>query len=235
MSYFKKFPAYLTRTVSNQQIIIEDFFKRVAITNRANNLTSLLLPYLVLDGETPEGVSNKFYGTPYYHWVILLINEITNPRTEWALESRYVLPHIFEKYDFEIEVPDISEYTIDDVIETQEEGGKFVVTNKSATTIFMRSTVGYTTIALTSKLTNITTSTTDLEVLRVTDPTESVQYYVDVTSGLVVDYSANNPDIVPVTNLQVEEKLNDDKRRIRILDPAFLQLFVRNFENEINE
>lgn len=98
----------------------------------------------------------------------------------------------------------------------------------------MRSTSGYTTIALTSKLTNISTNTSNLEVLSVIDPMEGIQYYVDSTTGLIVDY-ANNPNIIPVTNLQVEEKVNDDKRRIRILDPAFLQLFVRNFENEINE
>ena len=234
MKYFKKFPAYLTRTVSNQQIIIQDFFKRVSITQDANNLTALLLPYIVLDGETPEIIANKFYGSPYYHWVIVLVNEITNPLTEWALETRYVLPYVFEKYDFEIEVPDVAQYNIDDVIETQEEGGKFVVTNKTTTKIFMRSTSGYTTIALTSKLTNITTNTSNLEVLSVIDPMEGIQYYVDSTTGLIVDY-ANNPNIIPVTNLQVEEKVNDDKRRIRILDPAFLQLFVRNFENEINE
>lgn len=142
MKYFKKFPAYLTRTVSNQQIIIQDFFKRVSITQDANNLTALLLPYIVLDGETPEIIANKFYGSPYYHWVILLVNEITNPLTEWALESRYVLPYVFEKYDFEIEVPDVTQYNIDDVIETQEEGGKFVVTNKTTTKFSCAQLVG---------------------------------------------------------------------------------------------
>lgn len=232
MSYFKKFPQYISRTVGNNQIIITDFFKRVGITQRAKNLSALLLPYIVLDGETPEMVANKFYGTPFYHWVLLLINDITDPRKEWPLESRYVIPFIFEKYNFELTVADISQYDIDDII-TSEEGGKFIVVDVTDK-VFIRSTEGITTIASTSILTNVTKDITDLTASQIIDPTEGVHHYIDITTELIVD-NANNPNIVPVTNLQFEESENENKRRIRILDPQFLESFVRNFDNQINE
>jgi hypothetical protein len=233
MSYFSKFPRYITKTLDNNQIVIADFFSRVAQSQRASDKTSVLLPYIILDGETPELVANKFYGTPFYHWILLLINDITNPRTEWPLESRYVISLIFDKYTFELTVDDTTQYAVGDVIESVDEGGKFIVTSVTDT-VLLKSTVGFTTIALSTQLNNITKEVENLQVTGVIDPTEGVQHYIDTTTGLIVDFS-NNPNVVPVTNLQYEEEENEKKRTIRILDPQFLDLFVRNFESQINE
>ena len=33
--------------------------------------------YVVQNGERPDSVSNRFYGVPYYHWVLLTTNNLT--------------------------------------------------------------------------------------------------------------------------------------------------------------
>ena len=38
-----------------------------------------------------------------------------------------------------------------------------------------------------------------------------------------------------VTNFEYEQRLQDDRRRIRLLDPTFVDLFVTEFENRIGE
>ena len=38
-----------------------------------------------------------------------------------------------------------------------------------------------------------------------------------------------------VTNFEYEQRLQDDRRRISLLDPTFVDLFVTEFENKIGE
>jgi hypothetical protein len=92
MTYFSKFPLYLTTagtTSANRrnQVIITDFFRRIRTGGDFSSITSGVVPYVVRDGYTPEQVSYEFYGSAFYHWVILLVNDIVNPREEWPLGS----------------------------------------------------------------------------------------------------------------------------------------------------
>jgi hypothetical protein len=54
--------------------------------------------YSVNDGETPEDVSMRFYKTPDLHWVILVINKIINPYTDWVQPEHVIEEIAKEKY-----------------------------------------------------------------------------------------------------------------------------------------
>lgn len=99
MSYFSKFPLYRTRTTEGSQVIITDLFRRVRIGKSFGDVAIGLMPYVVLDGETPEMVSTKFYGTPFNHWIILLVNNIVNVLTEWPLESSALNEKVLSEYE----------------------------------------------------------------------------------------------------------------------------------------
>ena len=90
MSYFKRFPQYITNTVDNTSIVMTDFFRRTQFGSRFNDVSVALIPYLILDGETPESVSNKFYGSPHFHWVVLQVNNMVNRYNEWPLPNRTI-------------------------------------------------------------------------------------------------------------------------------------------------
>lgn len=234
MSYFQQFPQQLV-TINRKPIVVTDLFRRLAINTRFNDVTAVLLPYFVLDGETPEMVSNKLYGTPFYHWVILHANNIVDPREEWPLEDRYVVPMIFEKYDFSVLIDNPLVYQVGDKV-TSSDGGKFVITDIVGMRIMLRSTVGLTYITTSTLLSIVTPGRelTGLRVNQVTDPLEATHHYINETTGYVVDRDDANVAVVPVSNFDFEQTTNDNKRTIRALDPQYLGSFVRTFEQMVS-
>lgn len=57
-----------------------------------------ITPYIIQEGERPDIISNKFYGTPYYEYIILMVNNITNIYDEWPRDSQTFQNYIVEKY-----------------------------------------------------------------------------------------------------------------------------------------
>ena len=237
MSLFKKFPRTLI-TVGQRPIIVTDLFRRIAVGSRFNDVSALLLPYFVFDGETPEIVSNKIYSTPFYHWVIIHTNNIVDPRTEWPLENKYVASSIYEKYDFTVSVALTTPYTVGDYIGAYDDGdftSAFIVSKVNFGEVLLRSVTGAANIAVSTILKNLTTETGDsLRVSAVTGPEEATHHYVDASTGYIVDNDPANENISPVTNYDYEQTVNDDKRTIRVLDPQYLGQFIRSFEQLVS-
>lgn len=66
--------------------------------------------YSIKDGETPELISEKFYGTPFYHWIIMLVNErydyindfpLTLDVLEKIIEEKYGTPGKYDTHHYE--------------------------------------------------------------------------------------------------------------------------------------
>ncbi len=206
MKYFSKFPNMIV-TSNSRPVAITDFLRRVSISDKFRENSVVLEDYFIQDGETPEQVSYKLYGTPAYHWVILMVNDITNPREEWPILDSKVTDLVYLKYDFIVEVPDGSEYTVDDII-TSDNDGTFIVTKVVDDEVYLRSQVGKIILTSSSLLNNTTTETENLTIISITDPEEGVHHYFDSEIGYIVDedYSVNT---VPVTNYTYEVEEND--------------------------
>ena len=56
---------------------ITDITSSISFANNLKN-TTFCIPYNIIEGDTPESLSNYFYSTQEYSWVILLVNQITN-------------------------------------------------------------------------------------------------------------------------------------------------------------
>lgn len=231
MEYFSRFPSVLIQS-NNKPIIITDFLRRVSLSEQFRANTVFMDDYLVKDGETPELVSNLFYGKPVYHWLILMVNDITNPREEWPILDAQVTDLVYLKYDFKIEVPDASEYAVDDVI-TSDNDGSFLVTKIVDDVVHMRSQVGKIILTTENVLNNSTQGTEDLPITSITDPEEDVHHYYDTELGYIVDegYSAST---TPVTNYQYEVDVNDAKRNIKVLSKLYVEAVAQQFTDLIN-
>jgi hypothetical protein len=57
------------------------------------------IPYVIRDGETPDFVSYKLYGSPEYDWVILLTNNMYSIYDDWPKNTEEFKNYIIEKYD----------------------------------------------------------------------------------------------------------------------------------------
>jgi len=218
-------------TSNSRPVAITDFLRRVSISDKFRENSVVLEDYFIQDGETPEQVSYKLYGTPAYHWVILMVNDITNPREEWPILDSKVTDLVYLKYDFIVEVPDGSEYTVDDII-TSDNDGTFIVTKVVDDEVYLRSQVGKIILTSSSLLNNTTTETENLTIISITDPEEGVHHYFDSEIGYIVDedYSVNT---VPVTNYTYEVEENDAKRTVKVLDPALIPTIEQEFDSLI--
>ena len=231
MSYFSKFPRTVI-TRNNTPFIIRDFLSRVAVSENFKKQYSFLENYFILDGETPESVSFKLYGSPTYHWVLLMINDILDPRNDWPVSERKIMDVTFMKYDYIITVPSAAAYTVGDML-TSSNGGKFEVMSKTGSNIYIRSNSGFIVLTTSVTMNNVTTSTTGLVISAVTRPDTRVHHYYDTVLEYIVDYDGSNPNIIPVTNYEYEVELNDAKRNIKIISEDLLPVFVKEFDNRI--
>lgn len=101
MEYFSEFPviAYDFSTEKEKiSYLLRDITRNVRF--RKDVLSDLVLydEYDIMDGETPEIISAKVYGTPYYHWVIMLANESYDWITDYPLTDSELTSLIEDKY-----------------------------------------------------------------------------------------------------------------------------------------
>jgi len=76
--YFRRFPKILyefqvgdvRKVITTTDILINLRFLKVAL-----NKITLYNEYDIGEGETPEIISEKLYGRPDYHWVLMILNE----------------------------------------------------------------------------------------------------------------------------------------------------------------
>lgn len=100
MSYFSFFPKLLYST----SLGVKNFKAATNIVAKANflgdvaNNTSVYYKYSVKDGERPEDIANKMYGSPTKHWIILLSNNVTDPQYDWVLSMKQFEEYINKKY-----------------------------------------------------------------------------------------------------------------------------------------
>ena len=171
--YFTDFPFVLYDSVGDGNFkIVTNLLKRVAVRSKVKINTSLFDTYDVKDGETPEMIADMLYDDSELHWIILLLNDITDRYHQWPQNTNQFIAYVNDKYS-----------------------------NIDATHHYEISQVsGDTTIKI------------DIG----TDNTEH--------SGASV-----------VTNYEYEEDLQDKKRKIRLLDPAYVEGFVAEFKKLMGE
>lgn len=99
--YFKSFPTiYYPVVVSGvkQYVQIKDITVNVRFVKEFLNNITLYDLYDVVDGETPEIISEKFYDTPFYHWIIMLANEKYDYINDFPLDYDRLIEYVKDKY-----------------------------------------------------------------------------------------------------------------------------------------
>ena len=171
--YFANFPIIPYDSVGNGEFkVVTNLLKRVAIRSKVKTNVMMFDTYDIKEGESPEMIADKLYNDAELHWVILLVNDITDRYHHWPKTQNQFIAYINDKYS-----------------------------NIDATHHYEISQVsGDTTIKI-----NIGTDNTG-------------------HSGASV-----------VTNYEFEEDLQDKKRKIKLLDPAYISAFVAEYEKLMKE
>jgi hypothetical protein len=166
--YFGHFPLIPYDSVGDGDFkLVTNLLKRVAVRSKVKTNVLVFDTYDLKSGETPELIADKLYNDPELHWVVLMMNDITDRYHQWPLNENQFLAHINDKYS---NVDAVHHYEISQ-------------------------TSGDTTIKI-----DIGTDNTD-------------------HSGATA-----------ITNYEYEVEQQDKMRKIRLLDPAYIENFVGEYK-----
>jgi hypothetical protein len=98
-SFFGDFPRISYSLDDNEtQQVVTDIFRRIILSNEFKENSAFFEEYEVGHGETPEQISHRFYGTSNLHWLVLLVNDIIDPRFDWPMSEENLKVVTEEKY-----------------------------------------------------------------------------------------------------------------------------------------
>ena len=162
--YFAQFPIiYYDYDINGvrQLRLVKDVTLNVRIRKAILENIAVYDEYDIREGETPEIIAAKVYGSPLYHWVIMLCNNVYDYIEDWPLSYQQFLSYLADKY----------------------------VT---------------------------------------TEETYATHHYEDPDTGLIVN--SDFAGAVPISNYTYEERLNEGKRRIKLISPNVLSQVLNEFK-----
>jgi hypothetical protein len=99
--YFDNFPKILYDFDINGKTefkLVRDISQNVRVRKEVLANVTLYDEYDIRDGETPEIIAEKVYGSPMYQWVVMLCNEKYNYVDDFPLPAYELEKHIYNKY-----------------------------------------------------------------------------------------------------------------------------------------
>ena len=98
--YFDNFPTIpYDSEITGQFKDVKNLLRRVGIRAKVRANTLLFDTYDVRNGETPESIAFKLYDDAELHWVIMLVNNITDRYHDWPMTEAQFLQFIKDKYE----------------------------------------------------------------------------------------------------------------------------------------
>ena len=99
MSYFSRFPLMAYRIKEGDPVkLMPQIIKRVKLRSNIKNGLLIFDKYDVKYGEKPEDIATKLYGDPTLHWVVLMVNDITDRYYQWPMTQPQFAEFLTDKY-----------------------------------------------------------------------------------------------------------------------------------------
>jgi hypothetical protein len=96
--YFSRFPQVLYGFTGNNLDAATNITVRFAMEKKLKENTISYFNYTIRDGDTPEIISAKLYDNPEYHWIIMMLNDIVDIENDWPLQYNAFNRFIEKKY-----------------------------------------------------------------------------------------------------------------------------------------
>jgi hypothetical protein len=240
--YFSNFPKIVydfDLSSGTDYKIVTDISRNVRFRKQILENISLYDYYDIAEGETPEIISEKIYGTPYYHWVIMLANQRYDYVNDFPLSQLELDTHINKKYgNKKYQIHDYKEngfikegVNILRLRESALDGGGIgeIVVGK----VLVSQTNGYVgrideVIFQANATATVSASMREGKfILNETLGILNETVYVEVDQSTIPDnYTATS-------NYDYEFALNESKRRIRLIDPTLVDQLIKEFKDTI--
>lgn len=239
--YFANFPKIVydfDLSSGTDYKVVTDITRNVRVRKQILENIALYDYYDVQEGETPEMISEKVYGTPYYHWVIMLVNQRYDYVNDFPLSQLELDSFIDSKYgDKKYHVHD---YKVNGFIK---EGINTLVLRDSnldgggigemAEGKVLTSIVNGYEARIDNILVESDNKTITIEVSMRTGkfaPNETVKIRDENTFAEVVTCTIP-AQYTTTSNYDYEFNLNESKRRIKLVDPKLVEQIVKEFKD----
>jgi hypothetical protein len=237
MSYFfQGFPTMQYDVLANNKPVeVTDIFRSVRIKHNLRDTVLMYKSYHIQDGERPDHVSLKLYGTTDYYWTLFMINEdIVNSFADWPCSRAEMENKINTKYAGYV-------LTTNDNIGAKFTKGEIIQGSISGATGYIREketnlgVIKFDSIngktfkddELIRGLTSGHTTTIKAQIAYKDAP----QHFEDADGNWV---RRTYPGAYPVTNAEHERIWNEYKTDIRVIRPEYISYVADEFYKQIN-
>ena len=207
-NYFPKVGYSIERP--NKYDYVTSLVSRFGIEDQLKENSAVFYTYQVRDGETPEIIASKVYGSAERHWIILMMNNVVDPQYDWPLSYSAFNEYVKSKYS-------TPEYA--DTANTGISGLTWAQNVENVHSYY-------------KVITKTTSSNTNIEKYEVDSNTYST--IVNTSDNYVLqDGTSININVSKETKsyYNYEMDLNEEKRKIKILKIDF----VPGLENELSQ
>jgi Base plate wedge protein 53 len=242
--YFSNFPTIVYDFKINGKTdykVITDITRNVRFRKRVLENIAIFDEYDIQDGETPEIISEKVYGTPFYHWIVMIVNQRYDyindfPLTQREIDSLVEIKYGDKKdharsylYEFNGKKHVKEGSWIVDLAESSITGNSLgsinvgqIVTVKD---FDYQARVDQIVVPSNNNVMKIMVSMRTGQILTGTSALNIGNSFANVTKIEL----ANNYSLV--SNRQYEEQLNEKKRRIKLINPTYIDQILKEFED----
>ena len=110
--YFQYFPTDMYDPAGDGAAkLATNILKRVRLRINVKKELVMLDKYDIKEGETPEIVADKHHGSTFYHWVVLIVNGISDVYHDWPKSTRQMQTYLSDKYT-EAQLNEVHHYEI---------------------------------------------------------------------------------------------------------------------------
>jgi hypothetical protein len=206
--YFNYFPKTAYNFDGTNVQFVTNLLSKVSFESKFKENSVVYYEYSVSDGETPEIVAHKIYGSSEKHWILLMLNDILHPQFDWPLNTSSLEKFIDTKYR-QVQYANSS--------------------NEGAGTIWARNnTKEYHKIE--TKKNTILNETISIDIMNLTannyanTSISTSNYTLNDGTGISV---AVTKETLSYYDYEIEQ--NENKRSIKILKPEFLPIVEQEF------
>jgi hypothetical protein len=233
--YFQGFPTiqYQVEDETHTTEVV-DIFRTIRPKQSLKDDILLYTKYTIQDGERPDHVSQKLYGTPDYYWVFFMVNEeLTNIHTDWPLSRKEIQDFVAIKYSgYVLKTNDniATKFTRDEIVQGLLSGATAKLVSKDTNTNTLR-IVDQDGEFSPGEIIQGQTSGHTCTITIQTEFYNATKYYVDGDGNVV---HKGVVGAVPVTYLEDELEKNDAKAEIKVVRPQYITRLSEEFFNQIN-
>ena len=88
-----------TSAVDPKFLVTKNIWRRASVLREYKASVAMFNEYIVQNGEKPEDIALRLYKNPFYNWVLLVINDITNYHEQWPRSTQQLQEYCKSKYD----------------------------------------------------------------------------------------------------------------------------------------